>query len=125
MEERESLEELKVKVGDELLYNCGHSDGKVETIVTVTKVTPTGRIRIDWNDCQYDKYGNEMRNGRLGVTSHLSIPTEADYKRIKENKVKKIALYIINRVKTNMDYETALKIIDTFGAEYSCFEGGE
>lgn len=119
------MEELKVKVGDELLYNCGYSDGKVGTIVTVTKVTPTGRIRIDWNGCQYDKYGNEMQSGRFGSSSYLSIPTEADYKRIKENKVKKIALYIINRLETNMDYEKALKIIDVFGAEYSCLGGGE
>lgn len=53
------MEELKVKVGDKLIY---HSYGfnKIEKIATVIKVTPTGRIRIDCNDSQYDKYGKIM-----------------------------------------------------------------
>lgn len=43
--------ELSVSVGDKLLYSKYYL-GRVEKIVTVTKVTPTGRIRIDYNDLQ-------------------------------------------------------------------------
>ena len=54
------MAELKVNEGDKLLYSYGYSYNRVEKIVTVTKVTPTGRIRIDYNDEQYDKFGNEV-----------------------------------------------------------------
>ena len=50
------MEELKVKVGDKVLYNHWHF-GTTEAITTVTKITPTGRIRIDFCDTQFDKYG--------------------------------------------------------------------
>lgn len=108
--------ELNVKVGDKLLYNCGYSYNRVENIVTVTKVTPTGRIRIDYNDEQYDKYGHEMgKRDRWSCSSSLSIPTEKDYERIKKNNAINKALHIIGKInKDNLDYDKALKIIEIF-----------
>lgn len=53
-------EELKVKVGDKVLYNYWTFGGAIERIETVTRVTPTGRIRIEGSSSQFDKYGREM-----------------------------------------------------------------
>lgn len=110
------MTELNVKVGDKLLYRWGYSHNHVEKIVTVTRVTPTGRIRIDYNDEQYNKYGKEMGNRDMwSCSSSLSIPTEEDYKRIKENNAKKKALTIVGKLKMdNLSYDKALKIIEIF-----------
>lgn len=110
-------EELNVKVGDKLLYCWGYSYNCVEKIVTVTKVTPTGRIRIDYCDTQFDKYGHEMGNrDRWSCSSSVSIPAEDDYKRIKENDAKSKALSIIGKLnKQNITYEQAVKIIKALG----------
>ena len=108
--------ELKVNVGDKLLYNYGYSYNRVEKIVTVTKVTPTGRIRIDDNDEQYDKYGYEMGNkDRWSCRSTLSIPKDEDFERIKKNNAINEALNIIRKLDRNsIDYDKALKIIAIF-----------
>ena len=110
------MAELKVNVGDKLLYSYGYSYNRVEKIVTVTKVTPTGRIRIDYNDEQYDKYGCEMgKKDRWSCRSSLSIPTEEDFDRIKKNYAINKALYIIRKInKDNLDYDKALIIIKIF-----------
>lgn len=110
------MEEIKVNVGDKLLYSYGYSHNRVEKIVTVTKVTPTGRIRIDYNDEQYDKFGNEIgKKDRWSSRSSLSIPTEEDFERIKKNYAINKALYIIGKIKRdNLDYDKALRIIKIF-----------
>ena len=56
-------EELKVKPGDELLCTTHHYSGTRKSIVTVTKVTPTGRIRILESGAQFDKYGKHLTLG--------------------------------------------------------------
>ena len=110
------MEELKVNVGDKLIYSYGYSYNRVEKIVTVTKVTPTGRIRIDYNDEQYDKFGKEMgRKDRWSSYSSLSVPTDKDFERIKKNNAINKALYIIGKIKRdNLDYDKALRIIKIF-----------
>ena len=110
------MAELKVNVGDKLLYNYGYLYNRVEKIVTVTKVTPTGRIRIDYNDEQYDKYGCEIgKKDRWSCRSSLSIPTEGDFERIKKNYAINKALHIIGKInKDNLDYDKALRIIKIF-----------
>lgn len=107
-------EELNAKVGDKLLYNYGYSYNHVEKIVTVKRVTPTGRIRIDYNDRQYDKYGNEMGSSdRWSCSSFLSIPTTEDFERIKVNNAISKALSLMDKQnKKNLSYEKALKIIE-------------
>lgn len=110
------MAELKVNVGDKLLYSCGYSHNHFEKIVTVTKVTQTGRIRIDYNDEQYDKYGREMgKKDMCSCRSSLSIPTEEDFERIKKNYAINKALNIIGKInKGNLDYDKALRIIKIF-----------
>lgn len=107
-------EELNVKVGDFVLYQWGYVHNRVEKIVKVVKITPTGRIRIEGCDEQYDKYGRQMGNkDRWSCGSHIRIPTDDDYKRIKENSaISKALLLISSKNKQNLSYEQAVKIIE-------------
>lgn len=106
-------DELNVKVGDFVLYQNGYSYNFFEKIVKVAKVTPTGRIRIEGYDEQYDKYGCQMGNrDRWSCGSHIRIATDEDYKRIKENSAISKALSLMGeKNKKNLSYEQAVKII--------------
>ena len=105
-------EELNVKVGDEVLYRLWNLSGVVERIETVTRVTPTGRIRIDGSGSQFDKYGREMGTDSWRNGAHLSIPTEEDYKRIEENAVISKALSLMEKLnKKTLPYDKAVKIV--------------
>ena len=110
------MNELNVKVGDELLYSYGYSHNRTERIVEVIKVTPTGRIRVTTSDRQYDKFGKEIGNHDLwSCRSSLSIPTEEDIKRIIQNNAIAKALNIVSKLhRDNLEYEKALKIIELF-----------
>lgn len=111
------MEELKVKVGDKVLYQSGYSYNAFEKIVTVTRITPTGRIKTDYNNVQFDKYGVEMGNrGRWSPKAYLSILTNEDCRRINENQVIDKACVLISKVKkSDIDYNKALKIIEILG----------
>lgn len=111
------MEELKVKVGDKLLYTHSSRGVKREKIVEVIKVTPTGRIRINNDDSQYNKYGEKMGDHDIwtGYTC-LRKPTEEDYIRIKENSIIAKAKIILQNIRLeDVTYEKALKIIEMFG----------
>ena len=106
-------EELNVKVGDEVLYRLWNLSGVVERIETVTRVTPTGRIRIDGSSSQFDKYGREMGGDSWRGGANLSIPTEEDYKRIEENAVISKALSMMEKLnKKTLPYDKAVKIVE-------------
>lgn len=106
-------EELNVKVGDEVLYRLWNLSGVVERIETVTRVTPTGRIRIDGSSSQFDKYGREMGGDSWRGGANLSIPTEEDYKRIEENAVISNALSLMEKLnKKTLPYDKAVKIVE-------------
>lgn len=101
--------ELNVKVGDQVLYSYWTFSGTKEQIKTVSKVTPSGRIRVEGSNSQFNKYGREM-----GVDSSgkLSIPTEEDYKRIEEKAAISRALFLMNEMtEKTLSYEKALEII--------------
>ena len=110
------MKELNVKVGDKLLYSYGYSYNITERIVEVTKVTPTGKIRVTTSDSQYDKYGHEIGNHNiLNCKSKLSILTEEDIERITQNNAIAKALNIVSKLhRDNLEYEKALKIIELF-----------
>lgn len=106
-------EELNVKVGDKVLYRLWTFSGTIERIETVTRVTPTGRIRIDGSNSQFDKYGREMGADSWRGGAHLSIPTEEDYKRIEENAVISKALSLMEKLnKKTLPYDKAVKIVE-------------
>lgn len=111
-------EELKVKPGDELLCTTRHYSGTRKRIVTVTKVTPTGRIRILESDAQFDKYGKQMgigtsRADMFDASAELSVPTQEDYKELQEAKVIATAISAMKRASKNLSYELAVKILKT------------
>ena len=106
-------EELNVKIGDKVLYRLWNFSGTVERIETVTRVTPTGRIRIDGSGSQFDKYGREMGCDSWRGGARLSIPTEEDYKRIEENAVISKALSLMEKLnKKTLPYDKAVKIVE-------------
>lgn len=111
------MEELKVKVGDKLLYTHYSRGVKREKIVEVIKVTPTGRIRINNDDSQYDKYGEKMGDHSIWTGhSYLRKLTEEDYIRIKKNNVIAKAKIVLQNIRLeDITYEKALKIIEMFG----------
>lgn len=108
------MEELNVKAGDKVIYNYRGQ----ERIVTVTKVTPTGRIRIDFNDCQFNNLGNQIGNRDAWPCPHIYEATPEDIKRIEQKEVVLKAYDLCHTVETkNISYEKALKIIEILGDE--------
>ena len=111
------MEELKVKVGDTLLCTTHHYSGNRVRFVTVTKVTPTGRIRISGLDTQFDKYGRQMgrETGRAAIGNaweELSIPTPEDYKAIeKASTIAKAKAALEIAAKSKLSYEKAIEIL--------------
>lgn len=111
---RKELKELKVKVGDKVLYSYWTFHGILERIETVKRVTPTGRIRICGSSSQFDKYGFEMGAG----DAVLSIPTDEDYKRIKENTIISKAISLVEKLnKKTLPYDKAVKIVEILSEE--------
>lgn len=105
--------ELKVKAGDKVIYQYNSWGKIVERIETVKKVTPTGRIRIEGTNSQFDKYGREMASSVWGGLAFLSIPTEKDYKRIEENAVISKALSLVKDLnRETLSYDKAVKIVE-------------
>jgi hypothetical protein len=106
------VNELNVKVGDKVLID----DNK---LATVTKVTPTGRIKTDkTGKTQFDKYGKEM-GGDIWYKSSISVPTEKDYKRLNELSLKRKAVNLMGRYGVdNLSVEQAQNIIKILGASY-------
>lgn len=106
------MSELNVNVGDKVLYRGGSPLNYVEEIREVTKITPTGRIRISRCDSQFDKYGREMGGGDWYSYS-IVIPTEEDIERVKKNNAIKKAVSLCGEVnKKNITYEQAEKLIE-------------
>lgn len=111
-------EELNVKVGDKVLYRYWTFGGTIERIETVTRVTPTGRIRVEGSSSQFDKYGREMGANSYRGGAELSIPKEEDYKRIKENAVISKALSLLEKMnKKTLSYDKAVKIVEILSEE--------
>lgn len=103
--------ELKVKVGDEVLY-CAPSFYSHETIATVTKVTPTGRIRIDKSHAQFDKYGRQMGEPSLYGRGHIYLLTEEKREHLfQENEISKCKR-MFEKMKNNLTYAQAKDILN-------------
>lgn len=112
--------ELNVKVGDKVLLTYSAYCKQYQKIVEVTKVTPTGRIKVNGLNVQFDKYGRKMGNNSFGSEFYqISFVTEEQIIEIEENQKKDS---IINKAvrlcqKVNdksLTYEKALEIINIF-----------
>lgn len=102
------MTELNVKVGDRVAYIAGgfHS---AKTIETVSKITPTGRIKLErFKDIQFNKYGRAMGDGYRGRITELTPELE---KEIMEKQTIKKCFEKLRCLKS-LDYTTAAKILD-------------
>lgn len=82
------MEQLNVKAGDKVRYVYNG----IERIVTVTEVMLGGRIKIDLNSRQFNKYGREIGDpDDWWPLANIYEATPEDVKRIKQkiNKPKK------------------------------------
>lgn len=110
-------EELNVKVGDEVLYIFS-SYLKIEKIATVTKVTPTGRIRIDKSTNQFDKYGVQMGDaGRIGKHYIRILTPEKKEEILKKNEITE-CIRIFDNLKNKITYEQAKGILEILLGEH-------
>jgi hypothetical protein len=106
------MNELNVKVGDKVIVR----NSAAERIATVTRVTQTGRIRTDKTGCtQFDKYGREM-GGDIWFKSSIYVPTENDYKRMKDIQTKTLAVRLMRDCNVdNITVQQAEQIISVLG----------
>lgn len=102
------MNELNVKVGDKVLVKTIVS----EYLATVVKITPTRRIKTDrTGNTQYDNYGQQM-GGDMWRRTSISVPTEEDYKRLKNDTTIRKALDLMrNCTLANTNVEQAEQII--------------
>ena len=103
------MEKLDVKVGDIVILSCGNNPDR---LVKVTKITPSGRIRIDnRDDIQFTPDGREMgKRDRWSWTSYLYPATPERIEEIKQNSIIRKAYYAMNTAK-NLSYEQAVQIL--------------
>lgn len=113
------MNELNLSVGDKVLYYGGYSYNEWERIATVTKITPTGRIRIDCSDKQFDKFGNEMgRYDRWSPTGRIKKLTDEDERRIIEKQTVSKCLKMMSKLNSeNFSFEKAEKILSILESE--------
>lgn len=108
------MAELNVKIGDKVYYNYGYSYNRVEKITTVTKVTPTGRIKVECSDSQFDKYGNEMGKRDIWQSrANISEATEGIIQNVTErNTIKQCLKAIKETNEKSLDYNKAKCILE-------------
>jgi len=108
------MSELSVKVGDKVYYEYGYSYNRVERITTVTNVTPTGRIKVECSNSQFDKYGREMgKHDRWSSNATISKATDEIIQKVTERNTIERCLDEIRKLsEKSLDYNKAKKILE-------------
>ena len=109
-------DELKVEVGEEVLY-CPASFHKIEKIATVTRVTPTGRIKIDKSERTFNQYGRSMGDSGWRGNDYIYKLTPEKKKELMEKEVIYKCLARFEECKDNLSYEQAKKILEILKSE--------
>lgn len=106
------MNELNLKIGDKVLITNGLP--KDDRIGTVTKITPTGRIKLDiYTDYQFDKYGRQMGTRDMWSRSKsIRIPNKEDYNRVHKNKIIGHIYSKINQLNTQNLYDTNINTLE-------------
>lgn len=104
------MNELNVKAGDEVIYYCNGYGSK--QITKVTKVTPTGRIRVACNPTiQFDKHGNEMgKTDPFHACYIKECTTEMKERIVKEQTIRK-CIHEFEEKKSELTFEQAVDIL--------------
>jgi hypothetical protein len=98
-----NTDELNVKEGDRVIYRNGHYTTK---ILTVDKVTPTGRIKIGTS--YYDKRGFEITSD-IWHRGRIHKGTEAEILKVEQDEYVKKLIYRLNNINI-VTYEQAVSI---------------
>lgn len=109
-------EELKVEVGEEVLY-LPAAYTKIEKIAVVTRVTPTGRIKIDKSERTFNQYGRSMGDSEWIRNDYICKLTPEKKKELIEKEVIHKCLARFDECKDNLTYEQAKKILGILEAE--------
>ena len=105
--------ELSVKVGDIVLYyNGSFYKNDLPIITKVAKITPTGRIRIEYSPSrQFDKYGLEMGSNSWRRSS-IEVPTAEKLQEIKKRTfIRRTIRKMRDCEERNISYEQAVSIM--------------
>ena len=108
------MSELNVKVGDRVVYNSGGMYATDE-IAEVIRVTPTGRIKINKSELNFDKYGKEMGKGSPWTPrSYLrELTPELEEEIIEKATIMRCFKEMRNTVR--LSYPQAIKILEALG----------
>ena len=106
------MNELKLKIGDKVLITNGLPTE--DKIGTVTKITPTGRIKLDiYTDYQFDRYGRQMGNRDIWSRSKsIRIPDKEDYNRVHKNEIVGHIYSKINQLNIQNLYDTNISTLE-------------
>ena len=106
------MNELKLKIGDKVLITNGLPTE--DKIGTVTKITPTGRIKLDiYTDYQFDRYGRQMGNRDIWSRSKsIRIPDKEDYNRVHKNEIVGHIYSKIDQLNTQNLYDTNISTLE-------------
>lgn len=105
--------ELKVKAGDAVLYyNGSFYKNDLPIITKVKKVTPTGRIRVEYSPSkQFDKYGWEIGSNTWRRTN-IEVPTAEKLQEVKKRIfIRKTIRQMQSCEESNISYEQAVAIM--------------
>lgn len=110
------MAELNVKVGDRVAYHHHrggwNSYNSSATIEEVTRVTPTGRIKLkNMEGVQFDKYGRKMGSTDIWSRGFITELTPEIEEKILHEKTIEKCYQKIRGIK-KLDYSTAVKILD-------------
>ena len=106
------MTELNVKIGDRVIYYSGINS----TVTAVTKITPTGRIRIEAaENKQFDKYGVEMGVrlawAPVGTIKKVENRADASYRKaLNQTLTHKIGNIVLQHMPYGTPYEVTEEI---------------
>ncbi|MBQ3285407.1 MAG: hypothetical protein IJH40_07175 [Ruminococcus sp.] len=102
------MAELNVKVGDKVLFSQWHYTKTYERIATVTRVTPTGRIKVNDYEAYFNKNGGQM-GGSMMMKASLSVLTPEKEKELTEAAAIRYCRVVFD--KADLTYKQAVRIL--------------
>ncbi len=104
-------EELKVEVGEEVLY-LPAAYTKIEKIAVVTKITPTGRIKINKSKKTFNKYGIATGDSIWSGSDFIYKLTPEKKQELIQESIIKLCITKFDKCKDDLSFEQANKILE-------------
>ena len=111
------MNELNVKVGDKVLFTSVFQGKTAEKITKVTRITPTGRIRVEIApEIMFTKCGHEMgRQHGLYTARCISALTPEKEKEIREREILNTCKRAFDLCKDKLTVKQATDILKILG----------